>query len=86
VSQEQLIAQTEIIPHGSAEYLQGEKQPRRGNPGALLGIAIVLLTFAGWCQHLYTCFNEGLWGFMIVGAILSPIGVIHGWGVWFVWW
>jgi hypothetical protein len=66
VSEEQLLAQTEIIPHGSAQNLQGEKQQQRGaifsgNTGALLGIAIVLLTFAGWCQHLYTCFNEGLW-------------------------
>jgi hypothetical protein len=41
-----------------------------------------LLAFAGWLQHLYTCFNEHLWGFLIAGAIFFPIGVIHGWGIW----
>jgi hypothetical protein len=87
----QASLQTEIIPHGSAQNLQGDKQPRRGarlsgSHGALPGIVLVLLTSAGWCQHLYTCFNEGRWGFMIAGAILSPIGVMHGWGVWIGWW
>jgi hypothetical protein len=53
--------------------------------GALLGLALVLLTFAGWCQHLYTCFNEGLWSFLITGAIVTPIGIIHGWSIW-LWW
>lgn len=36
----------------------------------LAGFAIGLLAFAGWCQHLYTCFNEKLWGFLIAGANL----------------
>ena len=54
--------------------------------GALPGITLVLLTFAGWCQHLYTCIDEGRWGFLLVGSIVSPIGIMHGWGVWFGWW
>ena len=37
---------------------------------------------AGWVQHLYTCFNEKLWGFLIAGAIFFPVAVIHGWGIW----
>lgn len=78
------------IIYGDVQDLQREKPRRRGarsssRHGALPGIALVLLTFAGWCQHLYTCFNEGLWGFLIAGAILSPIGIIHGWAIWFGW-
>jgi len=63
----------------------------RGNYGALLGLALVLLTFAGWYEHLYTCFlytcfNEGVWSFLIMGAVVSPIGIstvgLNGWLEW----
>lgn len=54
--------------------------------GPLVGTAIGLAGFGGWCQHLYTCFNEHLWGFLIVGAIIFPIGVVHGLGIWAHWW
>lgn len=54
--------------------------------GQLFGLAMGLLAFAGWCQHLYTCFNEKLWGFLIAGAIFFPIAIIHGWGIWLGWW
>lgn len=50
--------------------------------GILIGIAIGLLTLAGWLQHLFTCFTLKLWGFLIAGAIFFPVGVIHGWGLW----
>ena len=53
-------------------------EPREG----VLGLALVLLTFAGWCQHLHTCVHEGDWEFLIAGAVISPMGIIHGWSVW----
>jgi hypothetical protein len=52
----------------------------------LLGIIVGLASFAGWRQHLYTGFNEKLWGFLIAGALFVPIGIIHGWGIWLGWW
>jgi len=52
----------------------------------LLGAIVGLAAFAGWCQHLYTCFNEKLWGFLIAGALFFPIAIIHGWGIWLGWW
>ena len=54
--------------------------------GQLLALLAGLLGFAGWGQHLYTCFNEKLWGFLIAGAIFVPVGVIHGIGIWLGWW
>jgi hypothetical protein len=33
------------------------------NMGNLIGFVLGLSAFAGWCQHLYTCFNEKLWDF-----------------------
>jgi hypothetical protein len=50
--------------------------------GTIIGISIGLLSIAGWFQHLYTCFNEHLYGFLIAGAIFFPVAVIHGWGIW----
>jgi hypothetical protein len=49
------------------------------NAGVILG----LLAFGGWLTHIFTCFAEGLWGFLIAGAIMFPIGILHGWWLWF---
>ena len=53
---------------------------------SFIGVFVELAAFAGWCQHLYTCFNERLWGFLIAGALFFPIAIIHGWGIWLGWW
>lgn len=53
--------------------------------GIAVGIAGIL-ALAGWFTHLYTCFTTNEWGFLIAGAIFFPIGVIHGWGIWFGIW
>lgn len=47
-------------------------------------VAATLL--AGWVNHLFICFNERAWGFLIAGAIMFPIAVIHGWGRWLGFW
>ena len=49
--------------------------------GQLSALLAGLLGLAGWCQHLYTCFNEKLWSFLIAGAIVFPVGIIHGFGI-----
>ena len=50
------------------------------------GVAAFLVAFAGWLTHLYVCFTQELWGFLIAGAIFFPVGIIHGWGIWFGIW
>lgn len=55
----------------------------------LLGVtwlAFVGASISGWVTHLYVCFNEGLWGFLIAGAPFFPVGIIHGVGIWFGFW
>lgn len=49
-------------------------------------ITLLALSFAAWCQHIYTCFVEEAWLLLITGAIAAPIGIIHGVGVWFGAW
>lgn len=58
----------------------------QGSIGCMLYGGFSLLSIAGWFQHLYTCFNERLYGFLIAGAIFFPIGIIHGWGIWLGFW
>jgi len=47
--------------------------------GAFIGITCVI----AWFTHIFTCFAEGLWGFLIAGALLFPIGILHGFYLWF---
>lgn len=46
-------------------------------------LVTMLICLSGWLTHIFTCFSEGLWGFLIVGAIAFPIGVLHGIWLWF---
>ena len=53
------------------------------------GIAMILLLtacFAAWITHIVVCFQQGEWGYLIAGALVVPIAVIHGFGVWFGLW
>ena len=50
--------------------------------GFLLVLAIWLGSIAAWLTHIITCFNEEQWGYLIAGALVFPIAVIHGIGIW----
>lgn len=52
----------------------------------LSGLIVGLAVFGGWLQHLFTCFNQHLYGFLIAGAIFFPVAIIHGWGIWLGLW
>jgi hypothetical protein len=46
------------------------------------GIAILAATLGAWLQHFYTCITEETYLLLIAGAILPPLGILHGWAVW----
>lgn len=46
-------------------------------------VLIFIAVFGAWLTHIVTCLSDGLWGFLIAGAILFPIGIIHGFMIWF---
>lgn len=52
------------------------------NWNGLIVLTAMVAVFAGWLTHIFTCLADGLWGFLIAGAICFPIGIIHGWGIW----
>jgi hypothetical protein len=42
--------------------------------------------FAAWLTHIINCFQDGEWGFLLVGALFFPLAVIHGIGIWLGLW
>ncbi len=51
-----------------------------------LAVLIVGGGFAAWVTHIVDCFQDGEWGFLLVGALFFPLAVIHGIGIWFGFW
>lgn len=48
----------------------------------LFGVALI----AAWFTHVVTCFQDGNWGFLVAGALMFPIAIVHGIGIWFGAW
>ncbi len=46
---------------------------------ALVCLLVISLP-VGWFSHIYHCFINSEWGFLIAGAIFFPIAWIHGLG------
>ena len=50
------------------------------------GIALVIFViscFAAWLTHIVISFQEEMWGFLIGGMMLFPVGIFHGFYLWF---
>jgi len=54
--------------------------------GGLLGMLLIGASTAAWFTHLVVCFTDDRWGFLIAGAIMFPIAIVHGVGIWFGAW
>lgn len=52
----------------------------------IVGLGIVLWVIAAWLTHVFICLAAGSWGFLVAGAILFPIAIVHGTGIWFGAW
>ncbi len=57
---------------------------RKGFTGIELSFVILILTtIAAWVTHIIHCLMAGKYLLLIAGAIIAPVGVIHGIGLWF---
>lgn len=54
--------------------------------GAIVFIALIVAAPVGYIIHLVYCFQHHEWIRLIVLAILAPLGVLDGYGIWFHWW
>lgn len=63
------------------------KEIQRGGIGLVLyGIFVWGVLIASWITHVVVCFQGNRWGFLIAGALMFPIAIIHGIGIWFGFW
>jgi len=44
--------------------------------------AVVLATAGAYVQHFITTVQQEQWVLMVLGAIIPPVGMLHGWLVW----
>ena len=57
-----------------------------GVAGILGSVALGLASLGGMITHIIHCLQNEQYILLVAGAIGAPIGVIHGWGIWFGWW
>ena len=42
-----------------------------------------MLSVPAWLTHCVRCIMTEQWILLVVGAIAAPVGVVHGWMIWF---
>lgn len=52
-------------------------------PFVLAYFGAIIACIAAWLTHVIVCLAAGSWGFLIAGALVFPIAIIHGIGIWF---
>ncbi len=50
--------------------------------GSIIAGTLMLAALAGWVTHIVVGIMAKAWLFMIVGALIAPVAVVHGWSVW----
>jgi hypothetical protein len=48
-----------------------------------MAFIFAIFCLSAWLTHVFTCFAEGLWGFLLAGALFFPLGIFHGIYLWF---
>lgn len=51
--------------------------------GSFLAALLFIASFIAWITHVVVCIKAASWILLIIGAFFFPIGIIHGFGVWF---
>ena len=49
----------------------------------LFAILLWVWLIGSWFTHVIHCFIDGAWGFLIAGALMFPVAVVHGTWLWF---
>ena len=56
------------------------------NIGSMYGIGLLVALVAGWITHIVYCFQNAEYLLLLAGALVAPVGSIHGIGLWFGFW
>lgn len=46
-------------------------------------LVFMLFLSCAWLTHVVKCFEDDSWAFLIAGALMYPIGIVHGLWLWF---
>jgi len=46
-------------------------------------VTLVVSMLPAWITHVIVTIQAEQWILLVVGAIVWPVGVVHGWGIWF---
>lgn len=49
-------------------------------------LALGILVLGGWGLHIYYCYAAEQMTLLVVGALLFPVGIVNGWGMWLGLW
>ena len=49
----------------------------------LTGVMLGIISIAAWLTHIIHCLIHAKYLLLIAGALIAPVGVIHGVGLWF---
>lgn len=49
---------------------------------AIFALILFITLPAAWLTHVIVCLMAAKWGFLIAGALLFPIAIIHGFMIW----
>jgi hypothetical protein len=53
---------------------------------ALACLAVGTVSYSAWLTHIVDCAGDKVWVFLVFGALVFPVGIVHGLGVWFGLW
>ena len=54
--------------------------------GVFFAVVSLITAFAAWITHVVVCIHTSEYLFLLIGALIAPIGMINGIGVWFGIW
>jgi len=49
----------------------------------MIGYTLGFLAGLAWLTHVIYCIQNLLWGMLIAGGVVFPVGIIHGVLLWF---
>jgi len=50
--------------------------------GNFIGLAFYVAVIVAWITHVVVCIQNAAWALLVIGALIFPIGVIHGFMIW----
>lgn len=48
----------------------------------ILSLLLIVWVASAWFTHVVVCVSTAKWILLLVGALVFPIGCVHGTGVW----